>query len=71
MNYQEQVDVATLLARLYQIDNESKPDHWLWEQRVLTCDFPRLGEYITDSQVKDSLLGLSDRAGEGRRYSPR
>jgi hypothetical protein len=35
------LDVATLVARLMQIDAEDRPTHWLWT-RVMTCDVPRM-----------------------------
>jgi hypothetical protein len=51
VNRQEQLDVATLVIRLIQIKKESgEPEHWLWE-RIRTCDFPRLGKYITDPEI--------------------
>lgn len=51
MNKQEQLDVASLLLRLMQINKEEEPTHWLWETRVIQCDVRRLREYLTDPEL--------------------
>ena len=50
MNKQEQLDVATLLVRLIQIDKETSTEHWLWD-RIREYDFPHLKKYITDQEI--------------------
>jgi hypothetical protein len=53
MNRQEQLDAASILLRVSQIDRQSivaESEHWLWD-RVRTCDFPRLEKYITEPDL--------------------
>lgn len=50
------LDVATVIARLVQIDREQRPEHFVWD-RVMTCDVPRLIEVVQllDEQVRAQL----------------
>ena len=42
-----ELDVLTLIARLRQIDREDQPTHWLWTDRVMGCDVPRLRSHLS------------------------
>jgi hypothetical protein len=50
MNEEEfkfQTDLGTLIARLEQIESEGYANgHWLLD-RIITCDLPRLKQYLT------------------------
>ena len=54
MNRNEQVDIATILLRILQLNREKKPDHWIWE-RIKEFDVPRLMAYITDVEIRTSF----------------
>jgi len=41
-----ELDLATLLLRLQQIQVEHKPENFIWN-RIFTCDVPRLTAYLS------------------------
>jgi len=54
------LDIATLLIRLQQIDDEKRPEHFLWD-RVMTCDVPRLMRQLSglrQQEIVDIRAGV-------------
>lgn len=47
------LDVATLVARIRQINREGPPEHWLWD-RIIGCDVPRLMDVPTVRDLVDA-----------------
>ena len=62
-----ELDILTLTVRLEQIDAEQRPDHWLWTDRVMGCDVPRLRGYCS----ADALLWMAEALAETQRLPPR
>ena len=60
------LDVATVVARIEQIDREQRPEHWLWD-RVITCDVPRLRAHLTPAMCAelDQLAPATTPPGDG------
>ena len=61
------LDVACLLARIMQIDQESTPRHWLWTDRIMKCDVPRMLQIPGVQEMMQGLTSYSEtevKAGE-------
>lgn len=59
---QIELDILTLIVRLEQMDAEDRPTHWLWADRVMGCDVPRLRAHCS----AEALLWVADVLAGGR-----
>lgn len=55
-----ELDIATAIVRLRQLDREEPPDSFLWH-RVITCDVPRLLRYLGPAARDIADLGSLDK----------
>jgi hypothetical protein len=49
-----EIDIASIIIRIEQINNQEPPTHWLWD-RVMTCDIPRLRRQLSPETLRQMV----------------
>ena len=47
------LDILTLIGRLLQMDEQMNEEpHWLWTDRVIGCDVPRMLRWVSPAALR-------------------